>query len=80
MQQCGPYVVTGGGEPGRRSQVYRTLHPELKVDSATTLMGPEGECLAFVPYGQEQLLVHDLDLSRATGLCAKRYKPAFYPA
>jgi predicted amidohydrolase len=49
-------------------------------ESATTLIGPEGECLAHVPYGQEQLLVYDLDLSRATGFCARRYKPAFYPA
>jgi len=48
-------------------------------DSATTLLGPEGDCLASVPYGQEQLLVHDLDLSRATGLCARRFNPAFYP-
>ncbi len=48
-------------------------------DSATSLIGPEGECLAHVPYGQEQLLVHDIDLSRATGFCARRYNPAFYP-
>jgi predicted amidohydrolase len=48
-------------------------------ESATTLIGPEGECLAHVPYGEEQLLVHDLDLSRATGFCARRYNPAFYP-
>ena len=48
-------------------------------ESATTLIGPEGECLAHVPYGQEQLLVHDLDLARATGFCARRYNPAFYP-
>jgi len=48
-------------------------------DSATSLIGPDGECLAYVPYGKEQLLVHDIDLSRATGLCARRYDPAFYP-
>jgi len=48
-------------------------------DSATTLIGPEGECVAHVPYGEEQLLVHDLDLARATGFCARRYNPAFYP-
>jgi predicted amidohydrolase len=49
-------------------------------DSATSLIDPDGECLAYVPYGQERLLVQDLDLSRATGFCAKRYNPAFYPA
>lgn len=48
-------------------------------DSATSLIGPDGDCLAHVPYGQEQLLVHDLDLSRATGFCARRFNPAFYP-
>jgi predicted amidohydrolase len=48
-------------------------------DSATTLIGPEGDCLAHVPYGQEQLLVHDVDLSLATGLIAQRFNPAFYP-
>jgi predicted amidohydrolase len=49
-------------------------------ESATSLIGPEGQCLAYVPYGQEQLLVHDLDLSLATGLCARRYNPALYPS
>lgn len=48
-------------------------------ESATSLLGPEGDCLAYVPYGQEQLLVHDIDLARATGLCARRFNPAFYP-
>ncbi|MGH9176160.1 MAG: carbon-nitrogen hydrolase family protein, partial [Vicinamibacterales bacterium] len=48
-------------------------------DSATSLLGPDGDCLAAVPYGQEQLLVHDLDLSQATGFSARRFNPAFYP-
>jgi predicted amidohydrolase len=49
-------------------------------DSATSLIDPDRVCVAHVPYGQEQLLVHDLDLSLATAFCAKRYTPAFYPA
>jgi predicted amidohydrolase len=48
-------------------------------DSATSLIGPDGDCVAHVPYGREQLLVCDVDLSRATGFCARRYNPAFYP-
>ena len=48
-------------------------------ESATSLIGPEGECLAFVPYGREELLVYDLDLSLATGRIARRFNPAFYP-
>jgi predicted amidohydrolase len=49
-------------------------------DSATSLIGPDGDLLAYVPYGREQLLVHDLDLSRATRLCAQRFNPAFFPS
>ena len=49
-------------------------------DSATSLIDPDGNCLAHVPYGQEQLLVHDLDLARASGFCARRFNPALYPA
>ena len=48
-------------------------------ESATSLVGPDGDCVASVPYGQEQLLVHDVDLSRATGFSARRFNPAFYP-
>jgi predicted amidohydrolase len=49
-------------------------------ESATSLIDPDGACLAHVPYGQEQLLVHDLDLARATGLIARRFNPASYPS
>jgi predicted amidohydrolase len=48
-------------------------------ESATSLIGPDGDLTAHVPYGQEQLLVRDIDLSRATGFHARRYNPAFYP-
>jgi predicted amidohydrolase len=54
---------------------YALRHQE----SATSLIDPDGPCVAHVPYGEERLLVHDLDLSRATGLCARRFNPAFYP-
>ncbi len=48
-------------------------------ESATSLIGPEGDCLAYVPYGEERLLVCDLDLGLATGLIARRFNPAFFP-
>lgn len=48
-------------------------------DSATTLINPDASCAAFVPYGREGLLVHDLDLDLATGLYAGRYDPNVYP-
>ncbi len=37
---------------------------------------PDGTLHAFQPYGKEGLLVADLDLDAATGLLAKRLKPA----
>ena len=49
-------------------------------ESATSLIGPEGDLLAFIPYGAEQLLVYDLDLAAATRLIASRYDPSVYPA
>ena len=48
-------------------------------ESATSLIGPEGDLLAHVPYGREQLLVHDLDLPRATGAIARRFNSRAYP-
>lgn len=47
-------------------------------ESATSLISPVGECLAYVPYGEEGLLVQDIDLDEASLLCAKRYNPALY--
>lgn len=45
--------------------------------SATTsaVVRPDGKLLTFQPYGEEGLLVADLDLSLATGLLAKRLRP-----
>jgi predicted amidohydrolase len=37
---------------------------------------PDGSVLAWQPYGQVGLLVADIDLDEATGLLAKRFKPA----
>ncbi len=48
-------------------------------ESATSLIDPEGNLTAHVPYGEEQLLVQDIDLSRATCLIARRYNPDLYP-
>lgn len=47
-------------------------------DSATTLIGPQGELLAHQPYGQEGVLVCDVDVGAATGLLASRYAPERY--
>lgn len=47
-------------------------------ESATTVVAPEGELFAFLPYGEEGVLVADLDPDRATGLLAKRFAPERY--
>lgn len=50
-----------------------------RQNSATSLIDPDGNLVAHVPYGEEKLLVADLDLARATGLYASRFRPEFYP-
>jgi len=47
-------------------------------NSATSLIGPDGKRIAYVPYGKEQVLVRTIDLSKATRLYAKRYHPEWY--
>jgi predicted amidohydrolase len=46
--------------------------------TTSAAISPDGKLLAYQPYGQEGLLVVDLDLAAATGLLAKRYKAAEY--
>ena len=47
-------------------------------ESATAVIAPSGECQAFLPYGEEGVLVQDLKLEEATGLIANRYAPERY--
>jgi predicted amidohydrolase len=47
-------------------------------ESATTIVGPSGELVAHLPYGEEGVLVHDIDLDAATGLLASRFAPERY--
>jgi len=44
-------------------------------ESATSLIAPSGECQAFLPYGQEGVLVQAIDVEAATGLLATRFAP-----
>lgn len=50
----------------------------LYQESATSIINPSGGCLAYLPYGEEGLLIQDLDISEATGLIAARYSPQSY--
>jgi predicted amidohydrolase len=47
-------------------------------ESATSLIAPSGECQAYLPYGQEGVLVQAINLAEATGLLATRYAPERY--
>ena len=59
---------------------FASVNCALKYQySATSLLSPWGDCIAHVPYGKEDLLVVDIDLSEATRLFAKRYSPELYP-
>lgn len=47
-------------------------------ESATSLIAPSGQCQAYLPYGQEGVLVQAIDLELATGRLAGRYAPERY--
>jgi predicted amidohydrolase len=47
-------------------------------ESATALIDPSGKCQAYLPYGEEGVLVEELDLDHATRLLASRYAPDRY--
>ena len=53
---------------------YALRYPQ----TATSLVAPDGSCVAHTPYGEETLLIADLDLRTATGLYAQRYAPDRY--
>jgi predicted amidohydrolase len=56
------------------SSNYATKFPE----SASSLISPDGTCLAHGVYGEPGVFVADIDLNKATGLLAKRFKPENY--
>ncbi|MBI3798968.1 MAG: carbon-nitrogen hydrolase family protein [Deltaproteobacteria bacterium] len=47
-------------------------------ESATSLIAPSGQCQAYLPYGQEGVLVQAINVEAATGLLATRYAPERY--
>jgi predicted amidohydrolase len=47
-------------------------------ESATSLIDPSGRCQAYLPYGQEGVLVQTVKVEEATGLLATRYAPERY--
>jgi predicted amidohydrolase len=47
-------------------------------ESATSLITPSGQCQAYLPYGEEGILVQAINIDDATGLLATRYAPERY--
>jgi predicted amidohydrolase len=47
-------------------------------ESATSLITPSGQCQAYLPYGQEGVLVQAIKVEEATGLLANRFAPERY--
>lgn len=44
--------------------------------TTSAIVRPDGTLLSYQPYGQEGLLIADIDISAATGFLAARYRPA----
>jgi predicted amidohydrolase len=53
---------------------YAMRYPE----SATSLIGPDGTCIAHEAYGKAGIVVVEIDPTLATGMLAKRFKPHLY--
>jgi predicted amidohydrolase len=56
------------------SSNYTTNYPE----SASSIIAPDGQCIAHQPYGVAGVFVADIDETLATGLLASRFKPELY--
>lgn len=51
----------------------------MKYQEATSsIIAPDGSCAAYQPYGETGVIVADIDLAKATGHLAKRFKPELY--
>ena len=48
-------------------------------ESATSVIAPDGKCVAYQPYGKVGVLTATVDVTKATGYLAKRLNPANYP-
>jgi len=56
------------------SSNYATRYPE----SASSLIDPNGKCIAHQAYGEPGVFVAEVDTEQATGLLAKRFKAELY--
>jgi predicted amidohydrolase len=56
------------------SSNYASLYP----GSASSILAPDGKCIAHETYGRTGVIVADIDPDLATGLLAKRFKKELY--
>jgi predicted amidohydrolase len=77
---CGPYYEKAMMMRSVENAIYfASVNYAFRYqESATCLIAPSGECQAYLPYGQEGVLVQDIDTEAATGLLAARYAPERY--
>jgi predicted amidohydrolase len=73
----GPYYEKAMMMRSRENTIYfASVNYALRFqESATSLIAPSGECQAYLPYGQEGVLVQAVQVEEATGLLALRYAP-----
>ena len=76
----GPYYEKATMCRGLENTIYfASVNYALRFqESATSIISPEGECQAYLPYGQEGVLVQEITIAEATGLLANRYAPERY--
>lgn len=76
-----PYYESAMMMRSRENTIYfASVNYALRFpESATSLIAPSGECQAYLPYGQEGVLVQAIDVALATGLLATRFAPERYP-
>jgi predicted amidohydrolase len=76
----GPYYENAMMMRSRENTIYfASVNYALRFqESATSLIAPSGECQAYLPYGQEGVLVQPIDVEEATGLLATRFAPERY--
>jgi len=76
----GPYYEQAMQCRSRENTIYfASVNYAMRFQqSATSLIAPSGECQAYLPYGQEGVLVQSIKPEAATGLLAARYAPERY--
>ena len=75
-----PYYEQAMAMRARENTIYfASVNYALRFpESATSLVAPTGECQAYLPYGQEGVLVQAIDIDAANGLLASRFAPDRY--